>query len=816
MSSIKKTPEDEAYDSLIQELGLDIDLDAPIGDASAEAGEELVEENDDLLFKIADRDAAPTPDDAGEDDGGVELSAELVAELRSVIMGGDVRPDEDMSEEGADVFASAEPAPLAEDPFTLETDLEPEEIEAPESLLEASVQEIAPALEDEADDADESVDELVDETQDEIEQEIEAIDSPDDEIELEDEVAFDTEEIEVEAIEDEALDAPPFADAAEFDAAEEGEPETLDEADIYDAEDAEDAEDDEGGFDLGFDAGVVLREVLEERRHEDRRPEFNIKDMIEDVDAPLVEETEEDEGLSLDDDMSLAEVLQRTFESAHEDVSPASVAAEDAFDDEDFDTEAPTSRREPGPDLSYNSIEEDFDDEFDALDRIDEAPLSQDFDPAPAYASAEEDDEPPPMARTEEDEEDVEYSFSYAGGEAGDRLVPRITLHAFCQTAPVTQLMMSMQNDRRMANVSMEVHQGGSPAAFDYYADRPTPHLMIVETTGSPARILAELDQLAERCDENVKVIVIGAANDIRLYRELMYRGVSEYIVPPMETVQLIRSVANLFVDPEQPFVGKSIAVTGVKGGVGSSTIAHNLAWAMSGKLEVNTTLVDLDLNFGTTGLDFNEESAQTIADAILSPDRFDEAVLERLLTKATDRLSLFTAPATLDRTYDLDLDTYEHVMGLVRQSVPFVVLDLPHIWADWFKSAVIGSDEIVVVAQPELASLRNGKNMIDFLKAARPNDAPPRLVINNVGVPRRPEIPVKDFAAAIGVEPELVLPFDPQLFGTAANNGQMILDVAPESKCAQGVNYLAGVLTGRDVPDERGGGSLLNKFFKR
>jgi len=138
-------------------------------------------------------------------------------------------------------------------------------------------------------------------------------------------------------------------------------------------------------------------------------------------------------------------------------------------------------------------------------------------------------------------------------------------------------------------------------------------------------------------------------------------------------------------------------------------------------------------------------------------------------------------------------------VLDQVRSSVPFMVLDLPHIWSDWFKSTVIQADELIVVAQPDLASLRNGKNLIDFLKAARPNDNPPKLVLNMVGLPKRPEIPPKDFGQAIGVEPTLILPFDAQLFGTAANNGQMVFDVAPESKVAQGLDQLAAQLTGKE-----------------
>jgi len=131
-----------------------------------------------------------------------------------------------------------------------------------------------------------------------------------------------------------------------------------------------------------------------------------------------------------------------------------------------------------------------------------------------------------------------------------------------------------------------------------------------------------------------------------------------------------------------------------------------------------------------------------------------------------------------------------------------------------------------VVVATPDLASLRNAKNMIDLAKAARPNDAAPRLVLNQVGVPGRPEIPLKDFANAMGVAPTLVLPFDPKLFGNASNNGQMVLELGPKSKAAEGFNYLAQILVKRDLPalpaptakpaSSGGKASFLSKLFKR
>ncbi len=384
--------------------------------------------------------------------------------------------------------------------------------------------------------------------------------------------------------------------------------------------------------------------------------------------------------------------------------------------------------------------------------------------------------------------------------EGGDAPLPAISIRVFFEQPATGELIETASNDRRMRRTDLEMVPGGIPAAMAYLGENVTPNLLVVESSLPAAEMLGQIDALAEYCDAGVQVMVVGAMNDIALYRQLVARGVSEYLVPPITPLQFIRTVSTLFVDPEKPFVGKSVSVVGAKGGVGASTVAHNLAWSIAENGHLNTTLVDLDLSFGTTALDFNQEGSQSITDALLSPDRTDDAVISRLLTTATERLSLFTAPASVSEEFDIGPEAYDTVIQAVRGTVPYVVLDLPHIWSSWLRQTLVSSDEVIMVCQPDLASLRNGKNILDRLKAERPNDQPPRLVLNMAGVPKRPEIPAKDFAQAIGVEPEVVIDFDPGLFGTASNNGQMISQTQADAKASLAVDHLASIMTGQAV----------------
>ena len=398
--------------------------------------------------------------------------------------------------------------------------------------------------------------------------------------------------------------------------------------------------------------------------------------------------------------------------------------------------------------------------------------------------------------------------------------VPRITIHAFCESPATGQVIQRAGDDRRLARAHVAVELGGLAAAIERYHDEDTPNLLIVETGMRGRELFLQLEELASVCDPDTKVVIVGAANDIALYRELIRRGVSEYLVPPMSPLSVIKTVAGLFLDPEAPFAGKTLAFVGAKGGVGASTVAHNTAWCLTEKLRSDAVLVDLDLSFGTAGLDFNQDPAQTIAEALAAPDRLDDNLLDRLLVRCTDRLSLFSAPATLEKDWDFDPDVYDEVIDKVRRQAPHVVLDLPHAWSPWVRQTILSADQVVVVVTPDLACLRNAKNLFDLVRTARPNDEPPKVVVNMAGCPKRPDIPLKDFSDALGAEPVLVLPFEPQLFGKAANNGQMIAELEPRSKAAEGFEHLAALVGGRGAMSgaraAAGSKSLFGALFKK
>jgi pilus assembly protein CpaE len=339
---------------------------------------------------------------------------------------------------------------------------------------------------------------------------------------------------------------------------------------------------------------------------------------------------------------------------------------------------------------------------------------------------------------------------------------------------------------------------GGLPAAIEAYRTAPTPNVIVIESGVSQEELISNLEGLAEFCDAGTKVVVIGKLNDILLYRDLMARGISEYLVAPFGVLDFIKTISGLYTNAGAEPLGKIIAVTGVKGGVGASTIAHNIAWSIARDLQAQTVIVDMDLGFGTAGLDFNQDPPQGIAEAVFAPDRVDSNLVDRLLSKCSEKLSILAAPATLDRVYDFSDTAFDSLLDILRASTPYVVLDIPHMWTAWTKRLLVGSDELVIVGTPDLANLRNMKSILDTVKTGRQHDAKPKLILNYVGIPKRPEITTSDFAKAVDLEPVLSIPFEPKLFGTAANNGQMIAEVEAAHKIAEMFSQLARAVAGR------------------
>src|SRR4051812_18004708 len=110
---------------------------------------------------------------------------------------------------------------------------------------------------------------------------------------------------------------------------------------------------------------------------------------------------------------------------------------------------------------------------------------------------------------------------------------PRVSVQAFCESVETASAVQLAGEDRRLAKAHLKIQMGGMAAATEAYRNAPTPNVVMIETEGR-SDILNDLDHLASVCDAGTRVVVIGRTNDVLLYRELVRRGVSDYVIAPV------------------------------------------------------------------------------------------------------------------------------------------------------------------------------------------------------------------------------------------------------------------------------------------
>src|SRR5690606_33515026 len=215
----------------------------------------------------------------------------------------------------------------------------------------------------------------------------------------------------------------------------------------------------------------------------------------------------------------------------------------------------------------------------------------------------------------------------------------------------------------------------GLEGAIGRFDNTRAPDLLIVDTTVSREKMLEGAAALTHLVRRGVKIILLGAVNDINLLRDLGARGVSEYVMAPIEPEEFVRTICRLYADAGN---ARTIAVIGARGGVGASTIAHNIAWSIAERQEQCAALVDFDLAFGTAAFAFNQESTQSIVEVLVPHDHAEDDLLEASRVRPTKRLRIYSAPASVDRALRLDPRAVENTLAQVRRTSAWIVLDLP------------------------------------------------------------------------------------------------------------------------------------------
>lgn len=388
----------------------------------------------------------------------------------------------------------------------------------------------------------------------------------------------------------------------------------------------------------------------------------------------------------------------------------------------------------------------------------------------------------------------------------------RIDIDAFVTSPDIRTALDEAMKHRELVRCKLSLKPGGLAEAGAYYAENPSPALVLLEGGEDPEDVLAQVDRLAEVCQPDTNVLLVGRADSINLYRRLMNRGVGNYLLPPVGGQDIVDAITHIFGGQEARNKGRLISVYGIKGGNGASTIAHNIAWTLADAFKEDVTIVDCDIRFGTAAMDFNLEPKAGLRDLIAQAQNIDPFMVEQYLVEQSEHVRLMAAIPSLRDTQPIPPTVMERMVDILQSMSSFVVLDIPHVWHPWVVDMLTLADETLVVAEPDLASLRNSQLLFDEIGPKRPKERPMRYLLNNVGLDKKGALAAKDFRAALSGNPAAEFPFDTQ-FRTASVNGQMLGEVAARGKATELMRQLTIALSGREPPPQPKAG--VTRFLK-
>jgi pilus assembly protein CpaE len=252
-------------------------------------------------------------------------------------------------------------------------------------------------------------------------------------------------------------------------------------------------------------------------------------------------------------------------------------------------------------------------------------------------------------------------------------------IQAFCETVESAAAVQSAGEDRRLGKAHVKIQMGGITAAIEAYRGSPTPNVIMLETDGRGDGILTGLDSLAEFCDAGTRVVVVGRTNDVVLYRELVRRGVSDYMISPVGTIDVVRSICGLFSAPTPNRSAASSRWSAPRAASvppPSLTTSHGRWRAIYRSTASSPISISPSAPPASTTIRIRRRVSPM---PVFSPDRIDTAFVDRLLSKCTDHLSLLAAPATLERAYDFGPEAFDGIFDALRSTMPCIVLDVPH-----------------------------------------------------------------------------------------------------------------------------------------
>jgi pilus assembly protein CpaE len=359
------------------------------------------------------------------------------------------------------------------------------------------------------------------------------------------------------------------------------------------------------------------------------------------------------------------------------------------------------------------------------------------------------------------------------------------------------------------------IRQGTVKDAVKHLGEQRSPKLLLIDLSDSELP-LSDINSLADVCEPGVTVLALGARNDCGLFRDLLQHGVADYLVkpitPPLLQKAILAASDQSGVVKSSHKLGRLVAISGTRGGVGSTTLATSVAWLIANERRRRVVLVDLDLQFGTVALSLDLEPSHGLREALENPSRIDGLFMDRVLVQHSERLFVLSAEESPDETLLLDYSAVELLMTELRNKFHYVVVDLPRTPNPSTQQIIQTATDLVLVTDLSLAGMRDTMRITGTLPTINAS-CNTTLVVNRAGEHKQGEMPRAEFEKGVGRKLDLVLPFDAKTVAAATNFGQPV--AAGKSAVANGLRAITDRLCGAPAGAESRAG-IWHKLLHR
>ena len=365
-----------------------------------------------------------------------------------------------------------------------------------------------------------------------------------------------------------------------------------------------------------------------------------------------------------------------------------------------------------------------------------------------------------------------------------------------------------------LGSLEAKVRSGDLASARKAIDPKAPPDLVLLDISGS-ADPVAGLDEVMQLCPRATRVLVIGSVNDVSLYRALTSLGVIDYLVKPVSGEVLHDALAALL-DDRGPDGGGGLqtritAFLGVRGGIGTTSVAVATAWYFVHEFHQRAALIDLDLHFGTLALSLDLEPGRGLREALEHPERIDSLLISSAISSAGDRLKVLAGEESLEETMHFHTEGFDPLFQLLANDFDQLVIDLPRALDDGSRHVISNADTFVLVTDLSLAGLRDALRIMDLVKRIG-GKASPLVAASQVGAPHRGEISQREFERGLGQNLDHVISYDAKAAVAMARQGKAMPAVARASKAAEEILALAQRLSGRETAKKR---SILGRIWK-